>query len=303
MDAIVDALLEGLKDTLEIVPFLFVTYLAMEALEHVAAQKTQEWVTRAGHAGPILGALLGAIPQCGFSAMGATLFSARVVSMGTLFAVILSTSDEMLPVFLAGGAAPAQIAALVGAKVAVGMVFGLAVDAMMHLTARDGDGHAHIHELCEYDHCHCDDTPASHSAPADKNPRFHTWLSIGRSALRHTVQVTLFVLVITLVLEVAVDLVGESAVANIAGSHPLQATLVCALVGLIPNCGASVALSELYMAGTIGFGPAFAGLLVSGGVGLLVLFRTNHHPKQNLAITAALWCIGVVCGLVATLFV
>lgn len=303
MDVIADALLEGGKDTLEIVPFLFVTYLAMEALEHVAAQKTQAAVARAGKAGPILGALLGAIPQCGFSAMGATLFSARVVSIGTLFAVILSTSDEMLPVFLAGGAAPAQIAALVGAKVFVGMVVGLAVDAVMRLTARDGDGHAHIHELCEYEHCHCDDCDAADASAADKNSRQSVWLSIGRSALRHTVQVALFVLVITLALEVAVDLVGEGAVASIAGNHPLQATLVCALVGLIPNCGASVALSELYIEGTIGFGPAFAGLLVSGGVGLLVLYRTNHHLKQNIAITCALWVVGVVCGLVAGVFV
>lgn len=303
MDVIADALLEGCKDTLEIVPFLLVTYLAMEALEHVAAQRTQAAVARAGKAGPILGALLGAIPQCGFSAMGATLFSARVVSMGTLFAVILSTSDEMLPVFLAGGAAPAQIAAVVGAKVFVGMVVGLTVDAVMRLTARDGDGHAHIHELCEFDHCHCDDCNAADASAADKNSRQSIWLSIGRSALRHTVQVALFVLVITLALEVAVDLMGEGAPASIAGNHPLQATLVCALVGLIPNCGASVALSELYIEGTIGFGPAFAGLLVSGGVGLLVLYRTNHHLKQNIAITCALWVVGVVCGLVAGVFV
>lgn len=303
MDVIADALLEGCKDTLKIVPFLLVTYLAMEVLEHVAAQRTQAAVARAGKAGPILGALLGAIPQCGFSAMGATLFSARVVSMGTLFAVILSTSDEMLPVFLAGGAAPAQIAAVVGAKVFVGMVVGLTVDAVMRLTARNGDGYAHIHELCEYDHCHCDDCDVADASAADKNSRQSVWLSIGRSALRHTVQVALFVLVITLALEVAVDLVGEGALASIAGNHPLQATLVCALVGLIPNCGASVALSELYIEGTIGFGPAFAGLLVSGGVGLLVLYRTNHHLKQNIAITCALWVVGVVCGLVAGVFV
>lgn len=324
MDVVLDALKDGLLDTLELVPFLFLTYLAMEALEHASAQRAKSIVERAGASGPIWGAVLGAVPQCGFSAMAATLFSARVITLGTLVAVILSTSDEMLPVFLADGAPASRIAALVGAKVAVGLVAGLAIDAVARATHHTPESTLHIHELCERDHCHCDDVdtlfdvapsaankshaPETHLEYAHHDHAHHgttgraAFFHIVRSAAIHTVQVTAFVLVITLVLDVAVALVGEGAVAALAGTHPIRAIIVCALIGLIPNCGASVALSELFLSGTIGAGPAFAGLLVSGGVGFLVLYRTNQHPRQNIAITALVWGIGVVCG-VAVSFV
>ena len=157
MELLLHVLEHSVMDTLRLVPFLLVTYLAMEALEHSAADKVQSVVERSGKAGPAVGSLLGALPQCGFSAMAATLYAGRVVTVGTLVAVILSTSDEMVPVFLAHGEPLDRMLAIMGAKVLVGLVVGFAVDAALRAMRRSGDGHAHIHELCERAHCHCDD--------------------------------------------------------------------------------------------------------------------------------------------------
>ena len=154
---LVDVIADSLLDTLELVPFLFVTYLAMEALEHSTGGRMEGLVARAGHAGPVVGALLGAIPQCGFSAMAATLFSGGVVTAGTLVAVILSTSDEMVPVFLAHQEPMERLLSIMLLKVVVGMVVGLLVDAVLHAVRHVGTPRPHIHDLCERAHCHCEE--------------------------------------------------------------------------------------------------------------------------------------------------
>lgn len=353
MDMIVDVLLDSVLDTLELVPFLFLTYLAMEALEHGAGHRIQRAIERSGKAGPAVGALLGALPQCGFSAMAATLYAGGVVTVGTLVAVVLSTSDEMVPVFVAHQESPARMFALMGFKVVVGLVCGFWIDALMRAWKRPAPVQ-HIHDLCERAHCGCEDEAdeaagdvcrcghahgdkdlaadadaccCGHSHEADHDheaghaaeaahthaccchdhanghvhahthDHHHGRWGIVRSALVHTAQVTFFIFIVTLVFGFAIEYVGQDALGAILADHPVRATFLAGLVGLIPNCGASVAITELYLDGVLATGPMVAGLLSSGGVGLLVLWRTNADARQNLAITGAVYALAVVVGL------
>ena len=272
----------SVADTLYLIPFLFVTYLVMEWLEHKTGGKAQAAVQRAGAAGPIVGAVVGVVPQCGFSAVAATLWAGRVITLGTLFAVFLSTSDEMLPIFIAEQVPLIVILKILGAKIVVGMVMGFVVDAGMRL-ARRIDAPLHIHDLCERDHCHCHDGEGG----------------ILKSALKHTLQVTVFIFVITIVLNGVLEVVGEDALGEFLAANPALSVFGSALVGLVPNCAASVVIAQLYVSGVLGSGAMLAGLLVSAGVGLLVLVRTNRHWKQNVAIIVGLYAMGVFWGLIA----
>lgn len=298
----------SVADTLYLIPFLWVTYLAMEWLEHKTGGRTQDAIRHAGAAGPIVGAFLGVVPQCGFSAAAATLYAGRVITLGTLFAVFLSTSDEMLPIFLAEAVPANTILSIMGAKVVIGMVMGFIVDAVLRLARRDKD-HLRIHELCEQDRCGCnDDCAACEHAPErayehhddveHTHEHGHGWKGIVKSAAKHTVQVTLFVFLITIALNAVLEVVGEDTLADFLGANPMTAVLASALVGLIPNCAASVVIAQLYVEGVLGAGAMLAGLLVSAGVGLLVLVRANRPWRQNAAIIALLYVIGVFWGLV-----
>lgn len=315
MDLFLDVLADCVVDTLKLIPFLLVTYLAMEALEHAAGNKVRGIVERAGHSGPVVGSLLGALPQCGFSAMAATLFAGRVVTAGTLVAVILSTSDEMIPVFVAHQEDPARMGSILLVKVVLGIVVGLGLDFALRASHHTGDGNVHIHELCEREHCRCEEEEldeefggdccgCDHGAHVEDHggdPHGHhhghgAW-GVVRCALVHTVQVTAFIFLITFVFGLVIEGVGEDAIGAILADHPVRATFLAALVGLIPNCGASVAISELFLDGTLATGPMIAGLLSSGGVGLLVLWRTNDNPRENLLITLLVYVAAVVAGL------
>lgn len=319
MDLFVDVLADSVIDTLKLIPFLFVTYLAMEALEHFANNKVREAVERAGTAGPVVGALLGALPQCGFSAMAATLFSGRVVTAGTLVAVILSTSDEMIPVFVAHQEPASRMLSIIAIKVVLGIVAGLLLDVALRLLHRAGDGHAHIHELCEREHCHCEeadeldddeghdgrgdhDEHAQHLEHAHHHGHSHShhgaW-GIVRSACVHTAQVTAFIFLISLLFGLIIEGLGVDSIRSMLAYHPVRATFIAALVGLIPNCGASVAIAELFLDGTLATGPMLAGLLSSGGVGLLVLWRTNADARQNVYVTLLVYGVAVLAGLAA----
>ncbi len=298
----------SVEDTLYLIPFLFVTYLAMEWLEHKAGDKAQNAIKRAGAAGPVLGAVLGVVPQCGFSAAASTLYAGRVITVGTLVAVLLSTSDEMIPIFLAAQVPISTMAAILGAKVVVGIVAGLILDGVLRALRRPEE-HLRIHELCQRDHCHCngechaceENPELAYSAEHDEEHHHdHAGASIVKSALRHTLHVTVFIFVVTLLLNVVLETVGEEALAQILGANTMLSVFVSAIVGLIPNCAASVVIAELYVEGVLGAGAMFAGLLVSAGVGLLVLFRANRRPKQNLTIVAILLIVGVAAGFVVS---
>lgn len=271
----------SVADTLYIIPFLFITYVAMEWLEHKTGGKTEAAIKRAGAAGPFIGAVVGVVPQCGFSAAAATLWAGRVITLGTLFAVFLSTSDEMLPISIAEQVPLIVILKIIGAKIIIGMVMGFLVDAALRI-ARRIDIPLHIHDLCEQEHCHCHDGEGG----------------ILKSALKHTLQVTLFIFVITIVLNGVLEVVGEDVLGEFLSANPALSVFGSALVGLVPNCAASIVIAQLYVEGVLGSGAMLAGLLVSAGVGLLVLVRTNRRPKENLAIIAGLYATGVVWGLI-----
>ena len=306
MDMALDILLDAVKDTLYIAVFLFVTYLVMEWIEHKTSQRTTDSIRRAGKAGPFIGAVLGAIPQCGFSAAASTLYAGRVVTLGTLFAVYLSTSDEMLPIFLAERVPLGTIGAVLLTKIAVGMVLGFVVDAVMRACHREPQSFA-IDELCEAADCacdeHCADEAEAHHADGHDHHDYHEHHehghgSIVASAFKHTLQVIIFVFIITLVLGAILEGPGEGAFAEVLAGAPVISILLSCLVGLIPNCAASIAIAELYVEGILGAGAMLGGLLVGAGVGLLVLFRTNRHMKENVLIVVALYAMGVVCGLI-----
>ena len=324
MELVIDVLLDALKDTLVLLPFLFVTYLVMEAIEHRAARRVEAAVAGAGAAGPVVGAVLGALPQCGFSAMAATLFSGGVVTAGTLVAVVLSTSDEMIPVFLAHQESLALMFAIMGAKLAIGLLVGLGVDSALRALGMPRTKQ-HIHDLCVRAACDCasieedeggdghdghaheahegDDERGhdGHDSHGHSHVHGHGWLGIARCALVHTVQVAAFILLVTFACGLVIEIVGQDAIGEFLSGAPAVAVLLAGLIGLIPNCGASVAITELFLQGTLELGAAMAGLLASGGVGLLVLWRTNANHRQNLAITVFVYTVAVAIGLLTQL--
>ncbi len=264
-------------DSLKLVPFLFLTYLAMEYLEHRAGAKTEKLVGKAGKFGPLIGGLLGAVPQCGFSAAASGLYAGRVISLGTLLAIYLSTSDEMLPILISEKQPLSLIFPILLAKVAIGAAAGFLID--LFLFRKKGEEHHHIHEICEHEHCHCEK-------------------GILRSAVSHTLQITFFILLITFALNLIFHFVGEDALANLILNRPILGPVLAGAVGLIPNCAASVAITQLYLSGAMSAGAMMAGLLSGAGTGLLVLFRVNHDKKENLKILGLLYAIGVLAGIV-----
>lgn len=354
MDLLIDILLDAGKDTLSLVPFLLVTYLALETLEHVAGDSVNGAIKRAGAAGPVVGSLLGMVPQCGFSAMAATLYAGRVVTLGTLVAVFLSTSDEMLPLLLAEQVPVQTMAMLLASKALIALVTGFIVDAAIRGLRRNARAHAairrtvlgtaanpahvncahddhtggdiidevaeagvsadHIHELCERDHCGCDEDEDEHGhdhshdhGQADEHERHHDHshsyegapiVSIIRSAISHTVQVSVFIFLVTLILVAVLETFGESAIEQFLRGNETLAVLGSALVGLIPNCSASVVITQLYLEGALQLAPMLAGTLISAGVGYLVLFRTNRSARENVVFLVMMYVIGAGWGLI-----
>ncbi len=276
-----EVILHGLLDTLKILLFLFLAYLFMEFLEHKASGKLESSIKRAGAAGPAIGGLAGAVPQCGFSSVASNFYAARVVSMGTVVAVFLSTSDEMLPVMLAGKIKPLSILAILGYKIAVGITVGFLTDLALHLAKRKKE-EINIDEICENDNCHCE-------------------RGILYSALHHTLTVGLFVLLITIGINTLIFFIGEDKLALIMYDKPFISHLIASLVGLIPNCAVSVALTSLAMDGLITAGTMMSGLFSGAGVGLLVLFKVNKKMRENFIIIAILVGSGLVFGMLADL--
>lgn len=275
MSHILEILEHTLLDNIKLVPFLFITYLVMEALEHKAGDKTNQLVKKAGRFGPVVGALVGALPQCGFSTAASNLFAGRVITLGTLMAIFLSTSDEMLPILISEKVAVAVILKLLSIKVIIGMVAGLLIDLVL---AGRKEEHEHIHEMCEEENCHCEK-------------------GIWYSALVHTAHITIFIMLISFGLNLVIHTVGEDALAQLILNRPVIGQVVAGLVGLIPNCASSVVITQLYLGGALGLGAMMAGLLVNAGVGILVLFRVNKNRKENFKIVGLLYAIGVIAGI------
>ena len=277
-------LLHPLKETLLMTPVLFLAYLLMEWLEHNEGSKLTGLLNRSRRVGPLLGGLLGMIPQCGFSGAIAGMFAAGTVTTGTLIAVILSTSDEMLPVMLPeviGGKLSAfNLIFILAYKLAIGILVGFVVDLV--LRKRHKEQEEHIHEFCEQENCSCSD-------------------GVFKSALKHTVKVLLIIYVVSVALHLLVEFIPEAALNDIL-NFPVLSQLAAALLGLIPSCAVSVTLTELYTEGALQMGPLLCGLLTNGGVGLLVLYRVNRSFKSNFFITLTIFLTGLIFGSVAGLF-
>ena len=275
---IIDILKEALVDTLKTVPFLFLAYLLMEWLEHRAEEKSVETVGKAGPWAPVAGGLIGIVPQCGFSAAVSNLYASGIVTRGTLLAVFLSTSDEMLPILISRKAEIGLILKILGYKCAVGIIVGLLIDFIGKRLA--GENKKTIEAICEQEGCKCED-------------------GVLKSALFHTLKITLFLFVTACIIGFAVEAVGTENLEHFILNKPFLGEVLSGLVGLIPNCAASVVLTDLFLKGGISFGGMMSGLLTASGVGLLVLFRMNRNLKENLIILLLLYAGGLIFGLLA----
>ena len=269
---------DAIIDSVKLLPFLFITYLIMEYIEHKTKDKTKETIKKSGKIGPLVGGILGIVPQCGFSVSATNLYAARVITLGTLIAVYLSTSDEMLPIFISEGVEIGVIAKILGIKLVIGIVAGFAIDFVIRLKNKGKVEEEKIIDLCEKEHCHCEH-------------------GILKSSLKHTINIFLFILVITLIINIAIYFIGEETIAGFMKNQPILGPVIAGLIGLIPNCASSVLITQMYLENMITASTMIAGLLVGAGVGLAVLFRTNKGIKENIKITALLYAIGVFSGI------
>ncbi len=275
----------ALIETLKLLPFLFLTYLLMEFLEHRSESASQGWLRRSGRIGPLVGGVLGMLPQCGFSAAASGLYTGRIITTGTLLAVYLSTSDEMLPLLISKGAPLPLVLKLLGSKLIIGVPVGFGVDLVARLLRKKShadEPKPQIEEMCEREGCNCHD-------------------HFAISALKHTLQTVLFVLAFTFVLHLATDLIGEDTLASFMLNRPLLSNLLAALLGLIPNCAPSVVLTELYLNGLLSTGALLSGLLVNAGIGTAILIRQNRPVKDTLRVLGLLFAIGLVAGVLIDL--
>lgn len=269
-------------DSIGLLPFLFLTYLAMELLEHYTGSKLNEKIQNAGKLGPLWGAALGIVPQCGFSAAAASFYSGRIIGVGTLIAVFLSTSDEMLPILLSESVPFKTIVGILGIKLIIACISGMIAETVYEKLLHRKDAEMDIHIVCEEEHCSCEE-------------------GVVKSALKHTVTIFFYILLLTFVLNLVIHGVGEEALAHAFSNVPVLGQMIAAVVGLIPNCASSVIITQLYVKGVISSGMMMSGLLVNAGVGTLVLIRLNRNFKQNMGIIGAIYGFGVLWGVVIDL--
>ena len=277
LEIIEDTLIDGIK----LLPFLFITYLIMEYIEHKMGEKSKNTIKKSGKFGPIFGSILGIFPQCGFSVSATNLYAGRVITLGTLIAVYLSTSDEMLPIFISEAVSPIIILKILGIKLIIGMIAGIIIDLVINLFNKNKQKEEEndIEHICEEEHCHCSEK------------------GILKSAIHHTLNIFLFIVLITFVINILVHFVGEETIASWILNKPIIGPMISSLIGLIPNCATSVIITNMYLENVISLGSMIAGLLTGAGVGLAVLFKTNNKLKENIAIVGLLYAIGVISGI------
>lgn len=276
-----DCLLDALFDSLKLLPYLLVTFLILELIEHKI--KYKKVFNKKRRLMPVAGGLLGTLPQCGISAMAANLFSSHIITVGTLIAIFLSTSDEMLPLMLGEQVEVSLILKAVGLKVLIGVIIGLIVDFIWQRKNK-GKTEPDIAHFCEGEHCNC-----------EKN-------GIIISSLLHTLKTFLFVLVANMLINILIFMIGEETIANVLLGKNFWVVLLSALIGLIPNCAGSIIVTELYLSGLLSFGSMMAGLLTGSGIGWLLLVKNNKNYKENAIILAIIYVIGVIFGGILNLF-
>lgn len=286
----IDVILDTLIDSVKLLPFLFITYLIMEFIEHKTGDKAKNIIKKSGKFGPLLGGILGIFPQCGFSAAAANLYAGKVITLGTLIAIFLSTSDEMLPVLISEAAPISTILQILAIKLGIGIIIGFAIDLIgQALIKRKQDKKEEVVEeeighICEHEHCHCEE-------------------GILKSSIKHTINIFIFIIIISFIINTIIYFIGEENLSNLILNMPIVGPIIAGIVGLIPNCAGSVILTQLYLEQVISFGSMIGGLLVGSGIGILVLFRVNKDLKDNLKILGLLYLIGVICGIIIDLII
>lgn len=268
-----DIIIDTLLDTVKLLPFLFVAFLIIELIEHKLSDKSKNIVKKSGSFGPFFGGVLGSLPQCGFSVIATNLYITRIATLGTLFAIYLSTSDELIPVLLSHNIGIVPILKIVGLKVIIGIVCGFLIDFVIRKREHES------FDICEETHCECQ-------------------TSIFKSSIIHTIKIAFFIALISFILNILFHYVPENIIEKIFLSNSIFGPLLGSLIGLIPNCGASVMISELYLKEVISFGTTMAGLLTGSGVAILVLFKSNKNLKENLMILGGLYIIGAISGII-----
>lgn len=274
-----EVILDTIVDSLKLIPFLLVAFLIIELLEHKLNNKTKNIITKSKKIGPIIGSLLGVIPQCGFSVMATNLYITRIITLGTLISIYLSTSDEMLIIMISEKVEISLILKILLIKIFFGIVYGLIIDKIINKKKKDKETN---YELCDEEHCDCNH-------------------SILLSAIKHTLHITLFIFIITLIINTIFTLLGDNYLSKILLNNSILSPFITSLIGLIPNCAASVILTELYLNSTISLGALIGGLLTSSGSSLLVLIKNNKNKKENLSIILLLYTLGVLSGIIIEL--
>lgn len=274
-----EVILDTIIDSLKLIPFLLVAFLIIELLEHKLNNKTKHIITKSKKVGPIIGSLLGVIPQCGFSVIATNLYITRIITLGTLISIYLSTSDEMLIIMISEKVEISLILKILLIKIFFGIVYGLIIDKIINKKKKDKETN---YELCDEEHCDCNH-------------------SILLSAIKHTLHITLFIFIITLIINTIFTLLGDNYLSKILLNNSILSPFITSLIGLIPNCAASVILTELYLNSTISLGALIGGLLTSSGSSLLVLIKNNKNQKENLSIILLLYALGVLSGIIIEL--
>ncbi|MBR2246256.1 MAG: arsenic efflux protein [Bacilli bacterium] len=275
-----ECIIDGVIDTLKLLPYLFITFIVLEFIEHKLSKKNQKVLVENEKYGPAVGGVLGALPQCGFSSMAANLFSSRVITMGTLIAVFLSTSDEMLPIMISEHANIILLLQIIGFKIVVGIVIGFIIDLFYRKKE-----FIEITHMCEHDHCDC-----KHKG-------------IIRSSIKHTIKIGLFILIANLLINIVIFYIGEKNLSNLLLQKNIFTYFIASIIGLIPNCASSVIITELYLSNLISIGTLLSGLLTGSGLGILLLFKTNKKLKENLVILSIIYFVGVFRGLIVDLLI
>jgi len=282
---VLDLLVDSLIDNVKILPVLFLTFLLMEYIEDRMQDSTRQRMKEAGKYGPFVGSILGAIPQCGFSAAASNLYAGRVITMGTLMAIYLSTSDEMLPIMISAAASPVVIIKILAVKIIYGMIAGFTIDLVVTKVLKKPEQDMDIHHFCEHENCECGRE------------------GILPPAIKHTVKIFLFLFVISFVIGLAIEYLGLDTISQSVLNGTFAGPLISGIIGLIPNCASSVFITALFLEGGISFGTLMSGLFVGAGVGILVLARVNENKKENALIIGILYLIGVFGGILLNILI
>lgn len=276
----IDIILDTLIDSLKLLPFLFIAFLIIELIEHKLNKQTKKIVSKSGKVGPLIGSLLGLFPQCGFSVMATNLYVTRIITLGTLISIYLATSDEMLPIMLSQKIAFIEIVKLLGIKFICGIIWGFIIDLLLNKKSKKENIN---YEICDEDHCNCHEE------------------GVIKSTLIHTLKTLLFIMLVSFLLNILLHFIGEDNLSKLFLKNSIFGPFISSLLGLIPNCGSSIVITELYLNGAISLGSAMAGLLTGSGVSLLVLFKENKDIKENVTILSLLYGLGVISGIIIEL--